>query len=254
MKVTAAHICESITLKPLLKQERENARMRNPLVLSWRGTSVALFPFGVAVFWDVSLEEQKSFSDEYEKFLVRKHETPLHEVHEVTEGKNYSFNDDLIIVPAVSLETIVVISVVLARSLALEDHEKGLNALMNQFQLLHTTKHGWGKIGMLNNNLLRISSDVMEAHQVMSISVAMLDTPDIVWDDNELRTFYNKLLEEYEIKFRYTQLTYKLKLLMQHVEFMLHLMENKKMFWLEVVIVVLIFVEIVLFVFDLLAK
>lgn len=80
--------------------------------------------------------------------------------------------------------------------------------------------------------------------------MSMLDTPDLVWDDTELCDFYKDLLEEYEIETRHKQLTYKLDIIMQHTEFILHFLEARSSFWLEVTIVVLIVIEILLFVYE----
>jgi required for meiotic nuclear division protein 1 len=243
MKVSAVHIGDAIALKPILKKERS--------VLTWEGKSVVVFPFGVVVFWDLPLPDQARFFESFRDSISNFHESPLREAQEVHVGSEYAFADELITVPEISLKSIVVISIVLARSIALEEHEIGINALMEQFQPLRLHKHQNGRVHMSNRRLLRISSEAMDTHQAMSISMAMLDTPDIVWDDNELRSFYKVLREEYEIEFRYKQLTYKLKLLIQHSEFILHLMENRRSFLLEMTVIALIGLEVLLFGYDL---
>lgn len=251
MKVSAVHIGDSIALKPILKKERDIVQMRNPLVLSWEGKTIVAFPFGVVVFWDLPLPDQARFFEAFKDYISNIEEAPFREGQEVQAGSGYAFADELITVPEISLESIVVISIVLARSIALEKHEIGINALMEQFQPLRLHKQSTGRVRMSNSKLLRISSEAMDTHQAMSISMAMLDTPDIVWDDNELRSFYKVLLEEYEIEFRFKQLTYKLKLLIQHSEFILHLMENRRSFLLEMTVIGLIGLEVVLFGYDL---
>lgn len=251
MKVSAIHIGDAIPLKPILKKERDVAQMRNPLVLTWEGKSIVIFQFGVVVFWDVSEADQARFFEGFKEYISEVHENPFREIQDVNQGASYIFTDEAITVPEISLKSIVVISIVLARSIALEEHEIGIKALMKRFQLLRLHKNQKRKVLLSDRTLLKIASEAMDTHQTMSFSMAMLDTPDIVWDDNELRNFYKVLLEEYEIEFRYKQLTYKLKLLIQHSEFVLHLMENRRAFWLEMTVIILIGMEVLFFGYDL---
>jgi uncharacterized Rmd1/YagE family protein len=226
-------------------------QMRSPLVLTWEGKSVVAFPFGAVVFWDFSESDQERFFNAFKDYVSNVDDHPIREVQEVKEGSSFIFTDELITVPEISLKTIVVISIVLARSIALEEHEIGIKALMKNFQHIRPQGERKPKTMMSDRKLLQIASEAMDTHQAMSFSMALLDTPDIVWDDNELRSFYKVLLEEYEIAFRYKQLTYKLKLLIQHSEFILHLMENRRAFWLEMTVILLIGLEVLFFGYDL---
>ncbi|PIQ76186.1 hypothetical protein COU78_01355 [Candidatus Peregrinibacteria bacterium CG10_big_fil_rev_8_21_14_0_10_49_24] len=251
IRVSAVHIGDSIALKPMIKSNRESIVMRNPLIVQWKKKNVVIFPFGVVVFWDFSANEEQRFFADIAEHIVHVQESPLRETGKVEEGSQFSFRDDRITVPSIDSKSIAVISLILARSLGLEKQELNLEKLTLQFQPLVTRKKS-SLLGYVSNRkMLRISGEAMDVHQITSISMSMLDTPDLVWDDTDLCDFYKDLLEEYEIEMRHKQLTYKLELLMQHSEFILHLLEARKSFWLEVTIIVLIAVEIVLFVYDL---
>lgn len=251
MRVHTTHSCNLIHIKGVIDLYKDNIQNLNPLVITYNTKHITVFPYGAIVFWDCTSKEQADFIATIQPFIAEPYKTVLEDIEQVDSGKDFSFGDHVLTVPAINSKTIAIISLVLARSLALERQEETIHTQLATFSDLHTTNKKIIENPISVKKLLRTVGESMDARQNMILSMSMLDTPDIAWNDSVLAEYYRSLLAEFEVDIRFKQTMRKLDLLIQHSEFMLHVIENKRAFWLEVTIVVLILIEIIMFGYDL---
>ena len=83
-------------------------------------------------------------------------------------------------------------------------------------------------------------------HQTVT-QMALLDKPDLTWDDESLDKFYKNLAEYYELDDRYEVLDDKLETIFRNVEFISDYITARRTLMAEIIIIVLIAVELVIF-------
>ena len=76
--------------------------------------------------------------------------------------------------------------------------------------------------------------------------VAVTDKPDVLWDRPDLERLYARLEDEYELKERAEALFRKLSVISDTAEVLSDILDTKRSFRLEMIIVILIAVELVI--------
>lgn len=250
MNIEAVYIADSIQLKSVISTHKASIQTRSPLLLKYSGKHVVVYTFGVIVFFDCTTEEQTAFIESITSCMQNVFTTPLREIEQLQIGTEFDCADHTLTVPTLTVKTMAVISLVLARSLALEQQEHVIQTQLAAFSNLHINDLGTKKSRLTSKKLLQMAGESMRMRQHMTLSMSMLDTPDIIWNNSELANFHSLLLHEYEVSIRFKQTMQKSQLLIEHVEFILHVIENRRALWLEVTIVILILIEIILFVYE----
>ena len=105
-------------------------------------------------------------------------------------------------------------------------------------------KHGRAAAGR-RTILKHIGNALLVQHRV-SGRVAVAEKPDVVWDRPDLDRLYARLEDEYELKERAEALTRKLSVIAKTAEVLTDIIDTKRSFRLEIIIVVLIAVELVI--------
>ncbi len=136
---------------------------------------------------------------------------------------------------------------ILSRSVALEYFENRVEKALAEFDPIMRSFEEKGKASFTTREMLKKVGFAMNIRHLSMASLAILDSPDITWDDIELNDFYNDLSEEFEIDDRYDILKEKLETIFKNVEFILGFIEGKRSIMLEFIIVVLIVLEILIF-------
>jgi len=229
-------------------------KFRDPMIFAYPKNRYAVFlSYGVVVLWNYGVHEVADLLKKIDPFVIDPVQTILNDEIEIVTGKTKnSFKNDGITVTDLKNEKIAIISMVLSRSVALEYVEKQAEKVQKEFDAIisHFAEHG--RYNKSTRNLLKKVGHAMKIQHMLVGSMAMLDKPDIAWDDSDLDAFYSQLKKEYEIDERYVILSEKLKIVFHNVDFILGIIEAKKDFWLEFAIGVLIFIEILIFVWDIL--
>jgi required for meiotic nuclear division protein 1 len=79
----------------------------------------------------------------------------------------------------------------------------------------------------------------------------VLDKPDITWENQEADRLYLTMANLFELRRRYDEIRHKSETLMDITEVFTSLSQARRANQLEIIIIILIFVEIVLYLFQL---
>ena len=254
MHVTAINLGEKFNLKKIPGLLKMEPKTRDPLVFDYKKNRYAVFAsYGVLVLWNFSVHESAELIKKIEPFIINPVSELLNDETEVITGKTKNaFKDDRILLKDISIEKIAIISMIISRSVALEFVEHQAQKVQKEFDIIIGHFAEKGRYNKSTRSLIKKVGEAMKIQHMLVGSMAMLDKPDIAWNDSELDTFYNDLKKEFEIDERYMILSEKLKIVFHNVDFILGIIEAKKDFWLEFTIGVMIFVEIVIFIWDIL--
>ena len=74
----------------------------------------------------------------------------------------------------------------------------------------------------------------------------LLDKPDAAWDDPEMDRIYGDLRAEFDLVDRYRALELKLRAVQEALELLAEVARDRRVLWLEMIVVILILLEVVM--------
>lgn len=253
MKVQALHLGKKIHTKKFQDKLGLRPMHRDPLIYEYSSSKfVAVLKYGVIVFWDFSEGEINEFLSIAAEFVIDRFETPFEEDTEIKilkKGKNEIKNNQINL-NATSLENIAVTSLIIGRSVALDYYDKAVEKALNEFDSVMKAFEEKGKTDLSGRELLKKVGFAMNVRHLVVTQLALLDKPELTWEDRQLDNFYNELSEDFEIEDRYAILNQKLESIFRNAEFILDYLNSSRSHTLEVIIVFLILIEIVIFFYE----
>ncbi|MFO1128418.1 MAG: RMD1 family protein [Rhodospirillales bacterium] len=249
--VRAVLVAKRIDLRPLY---RTDSLATAPLALSSGADGVAvLFRYGVAVMFRMNAVEQAAFL----KSLASVCEDPLEE----TESEDAEIVVDataeervgatgIIHLRAVSMERLLLVADVLAKSVALAFDERRAGLVFDRVEPVAERLRSAGGRRLSARELLAHIGDVLMTQHRMVGRVEVTEKPELLWDRPELERLYLRLQEEYELPERDRALSRKLALIRETATTALGLLQARRSHRVEWYIVILIVIEIVLSLYE----
>lgn len=221
------------------------------------GPLVYLYAFGSVVFVNCDAGTVKEFSRRLarESDLFRDFPgTRFREAYalRVVAGGTPAVTDAFAVTPRPERSYLDIIASVIAKSVALERIEEKLDSLLDEVEETLTLL-GKGKLNIPVKELARVAAKILN-HKYRSIAYVMvLDKPEITWEDPEADRLYQALADQFEISPRYQGIKHKTETLMDITEVCANLSQASRAARLEWIIIVLIFIEIVIYLVQILS-
>lgn len=251
------HFGQGLKLKEIARLFELKPVVFNPTCLAYElsPTSFCLFyNFGSAVFFNVTLEVQKTTLQRIQDFLGSKEE-PVTADEFLLEEKRRAKNTvsfDKVVVDKLSREKIELIALILAQSTALEFFEKKVDDILSR---LGTQIAQLGKKSRLSEKkIIALIEQVLGTKQDLIATLCLLEKPEETWDNKTLDDLHQEGTRMFELKERFRTLDYKLKTIQENLELLSNFATNRQHLLLEVTIVALIVLEVVLFSYELFLK
>jgi uncharacterized Rmd1/YagE family protein len=230
--------------------ERDRVLSTNPLAFML-GTSgvVTVFRYGVIVLIGLTPAEQEDVLRTIAQrvkgeFAIRDEEAATIELAADTE--DHISPRGSICIKAPSLERLLVISDVLAKSVVLAHDEREVATVFDVIEPFARQLAENGRVPAGRRTMLRhIGKALLVQHRV-SGRVAVAEKPDVLWDRPDLERLYGRLEDEYELKERVALLNRKLAVITETAEAFTDIIDTERSLRLELIIVLLIVFEIVI--------
>jgi uncharacterized Rmd1/YagE family protein len=226
-----------------------DALSTNPLIVAVKGGgAVALYRYGVAVFFDVHAAEEVAFLRQLEPFVSNAYEQPEVEELEVRVGDSdrESLQSGVILLASSSVERLQILADVLSKSVLLSLYERKVAGDFDRIEPLAMQLDRSGRVPRHNKELLKmIGSMILVEHRMVG-RAEIADKPEILWDNPSLEGLFVKVQDEFEITARHAALERKLNLISQTAHTVIELLSSKHSLRVEWYIVALIVVEILL--------
>lgn len=252
MLVRAVRLGKKINLRELQKNLQFEVAFKDPFVLEYSSKKhIVIFRYGVVVFWGLESGDINHFLSRIAPYVVDIIENQQEEHVEVkTKAKKDEISPTGISVNGLTVEKVALISEVLGRSVVLDSFEREVDNILVSFGDITAGFAARGKTSLSSRTLLKKVGEAMSIQHLTVNQMAMLDKPDLTWDDAHLNEFYRDLADDYEIKDRYSILDDRLQMIFKNVEFILNVIEGRRSLFLEIVIVLLILFEVVIFIYE----
>jgi uncharacterized Rmd1/YagE family protein len=255
LHVRALQLGERIDLKGL---ERDDAFSKSPLAFraGTNGTAI-LFKSGTAVFIDMSPVEEEDLIDTLGPRItdaLSERETEAAKLVVKPEDDELIGATGAIQLKSADNNRLLLVGQALAMSTALAWDEKRISKSFESVSGIAGELQA-GKLPQAHQaQLLKQIGEAMSVQQRLAGRVDLDDKPDVLWDHPGLERFWAKLVEEYDLPQRNRALSRKLEVIHQTAGTITDLISTRTGHRLEWYIIVLILFEIVLGLYDRVAK
>jgi uncharacterized Rmd1/YagE family protein len=251
--IFSCYFGEKIDLKKLQENLKKYPYItrEQPIVLKLAlGQYAVLTKFGVVTFWNVPKKLRKEFIQEIPPFIEGFDKNCIYfetlkvftgkEIEDVKFGKVY--------LTKIDKEKVQVISFVISQSVALERFEKEIEQRVSELEKLIGILKSGRIITLREKELLREIGDILAVRQRTISHLSLFDKPETTWERAELERLYNKLFYEFELGDRFDILNEKIRFLADHNKLLLDFISTQRSQFLEIIIIVLILVELLIFI------
>jgi uncharacterized Rmd1/YagE family protein len=151
---------------------------------------------------------------------------------------------------SLDLEKIKIISYVSAQSVALNRYEEEIDERLRELGSVVENLKTAGHTKFTERGLLKQVGQVLSVKQNAVSSLSLFDKPEETWEREEIEQLYVKLRSEYELRDRFDILNEKIDFLSENNTALINFIAAQKANLLELIIVILIVFEIILFMLD----
>lgn len=229
-----------------------DSRQLKGIIKEPENKTVKIFFFGAAVF--VNMEHHEivdvvNYLKNIEKSLAETNYKYQDDYTLVVNNEEPSIHFDYLNVNNYEEYQLDIISIVLAKSVALERIEEGLDSLSDETEEM-ITRLEHGKLDINDKKLAKASAKILR-YKFNTISYLMLlDKPDITWIIQDSENLYNELTLLFELNDRYDNIKTKSETLMDITEVFAKLTHERRGTALEWMVIVLIAIELILAVIE----
>lgn len=215
---------------------------------------VYLYYFGGVVFVNASEEAMYAFptrmsglAEEFRPEVSLRYRDDY--TLRVDEHARMDISNDSAVMPRYERSFIDIICFVIAKSAALERIEEKVDQVLDDMEGL-ITRLNRGKLSLPDRELARLASTILNFKYTSIAHVMVLDKPEITWEEPEADRLYLTMANLYELDQRYQEIRHKSETLLDITEVFSGLSHARRAARLEWIIIVLIFIEIVIFVLE----
>ena len=253
--VESRYLGEHLDLKKLQESVKRYRYLNrdHPLVVQLLdGEYAALTKFGTVTFWNVKKNLANQFVREIAPFVKSRREsydfTDTLTVHIRGGEERFTFEEAYL--KSLDLEKIKIISYVSAQSVALNRYENEIDERLDELGKIVENLKTSGRTRFTEGNLLKQIGNVLSVKQNTVSSLSLFDKPGETWEREEIEKLYNRLRSEYELRDRFDVLNEKIDFLSENNTTLMNFITSQKAHFLEIIVVILIIIEIILFVLD----
>lgn len=224
-------------------------RKKTHVIATWGDDESAFaFDFGALVFLNVPAATRRATVDRLCRALPNEPHAPLREelIVELRRGARVEVGFDRVRVPTLTAAVQEVVATVIAQSVCLDYYDEDVQGTLDRIHAIATEIVQTGTPPRSKGEIVKfVGASVASQVEIIS-SLALLDKPDLTWDDALADDLHDKLRGAFEIADRYRALETKIRTARESFSAFLEMMQSRRSLWLESTVIALIFVEIVL--------
>jgi uncharacterized Rmd1/YagE family protein len=210
---------------------------------------VTLFRYGVAVMIGLSPEEEDEALQSLKPRLIRP--VQPQEEESVTINLTPDRDDQImpggpIVMKAITPGSLIVIADALSKSVVLARDEREVAAVFDLVEPFARQLAEKGRANAGRRTIFKQIGNALLVQQRVAGRVAVSDKPDVLWDRPDLERLYARLEDEYELRERADALFRKLSVIAETAQVLTDILDTKRSFRLEMIIVILIAVELLI--------
>jgi len=206
-----------------------------------------IFSFGAVVFANIAKDTQLSIKKSLSKFLVSPAKPGYDENYSLREAEHkFNVGEEAADLPVVGIGEVEIAARILAQSVALEYIEDITDEILANIETMNA---GFEKGRFLKDTkaTLQLVAQNNSIIQFVISKLSLLDKPDITWGNERLETLFSQLADIFDLRPRFRNIEYKIGFSRDNSEFALTALQNQRANFLEVIIIILIAIDILIY-------
>lgn len=235
------------TLKYKLLQEKRERLLYETAPKKY----IFVYSFGAIVFYDADENTQNDVIKAIKGLRMGNAHDEIFDEYLVIESLKNSVEFNQIRLKSIDLDKLKIIALILAQSAALESYEMQVDRIIDSFSALNKQLKEKGKLRVSDKQLMKIIGTNSSIIEVIVSKLALLEKPASTWENEETEMLFNRLHYMFEIDERFKHIEYKLDFIENNSELMLDITTNRRAAMLELIIIILIVLELVIWFYEL---
>jgi uncharacterized Rmd1/YagE family protein len=224
----------------------------DPLVLEVVRSSYAVVTkFGGLVCWNCTVEIIDQLSKDITRLNAQN--VRIDSVQDTVEVETGAASDAVefsrIRLVRLSLANLKIISLALAQSVALEYFENRVAQALGKSTTIVDMLRGKGRLRLKEQKTIQAVGFALEIRSAVLASLTLFDDPPETWESESIAHLDAKLYNLFDLEERLSAINKKVEFLQDLNTTLLNLLSNRKSHRLEWIIIILIFIEILIFVY-----
>ncbi|MFB3896746.1 MAG: RMD1 family protein [bacterium] len=251
VEVKAYDIARSINLSGLKTIPLGSIICEDPLIYQEIDKYLAIFDFGVAVFFGYDKPEIAQRVEEIKKYTVgykteySKDDFILH----VGPREGTLPTKEELTIENMNLDNIKLVGIVLARSVSLEYYENLIDKSLEKLTDIVQSLASKGKTGASESMLSKEVGLALAIEHELAYNLEILDEPGVLWEGGKkIESLYHTLTKAFELESRVQILEKKLDIVSRTDRFLIDQLQSRRASLLEIVVILLILFETVFFI------
>jgi required for meiotic nuclear division protein 1 len=248
LSVIAFQIADSIDIRTVKKSLAGNLHYEDSDELFYKhdsGRYLYIFKFGVVCFLGFETNEITTYIKEisaYAKNPLSEHLSEEFEVEPDQESDRFGYNR--IYISEATPAAIQIIMLNVSQSVAL-DYYSGLSRLLLEETRLYTKMlETEGRLSISAIELRKVIGRTLNLKNSITENLYIFDNPVMVWEDERLEKLHAGLKSTFDIRIRHRSIVEDLEIIKENVDLFKDLMLHRQSNFLEWIIIILIFVEV----------
>ena len=250
LKVEAFQIAEQINIKKFRYNYKQTPIQSSSTELYYselKGRFISVFGYGVVVlagYSTVEISEFVVFIKQYCEDIIT---TEIKEDFTLIENKSQPFklNYHSIEVPTVTHQVVQIVMLNIAQSVSLDFYETLGESILSETSMLTKELEAKGSLSISKKNLLKFIGRALNVKNSIIDNLYIFDAPDIVWESEYLAKIDDALKKALDLKMRYREIDYKLKIVQENLTLFTDLLQNNKSNRMELIVIILILIEVI---------
>ncbi|MDP3934951.1 MAG: RMD1 family protein [Candidatus Giovannonibacteria bacterium] len=206
-----------------------------------------IFSFGAVVFANIAKDTQFSIKKSLNKFLTSPAK-PGYDDNYVLRETEHKFNvmEESADLPVVGIGEVEIAARILAQSVALEYIEDITDGILANLESMNVGLEK-GRFSKNTKEILQLVAQNNNIIQFVITKLSLLDKPDVTWGNERLETLFSQLADIFDLRPRFRNIEYKIGFARSNSEFALTALQSQRANFLEVIIIVLIVIDILIY-------
>lgn len=211
------------------------------------GKYVHVFNYGTVVFVNYNDIEKSDFLKFLRSYTEKPVEAEFKEdlIVEITPDSKPVFGYSSVRLPSVDENIVRVIMLNIAQSVAMDFYEMLANQILESSKKFTEDLEQHGRIKISQKNLIKFIGKTLNIKNSIFDNLYIFNSPDITWENEYLEKVDNNLKEMFDIKTRFRELDYELKIVEDNLRLFTELSQNRESSRLEWIVILLILIEVI---------
>jgi len=236
----------------LQKKEKSVFRFSDVVFYQSDQQFVYIFAFGAIVFWGIDPDRALALTSALEQYaddpaIQLEKDEFSYEVGAKTVIDEIS--DTIILENDTDAFYKLSLSYALAQSIKLASHEKELRQTIDKMAFIPKSLARTGKTALKRTEIAKKMGELYLQKSSINSNLNIMHTPRVIWDHSEIEPHYHMAADFLDLHSRVESLNMGLTMIQDLLEILEDQLNHKHSSMLEWIIIVLIFVEVVLFIF-----